>query len=599
MKKASIFLFLIIITCNAHAGINDGLVAYYPFNGNANDESGNGNNGTLYGPILTSDSKDINNRAYSFDGIDDYILCGNNASLNPESAVTVSAWIFINGFPLVESNYDTGWAAIIDKGISYHFGLNAIYGLTFTVFSGTHYKGFWRNIPPENDFLLQQWYHVVGSFDEQSGEGYLYINGVRQYIEARWDNGWPTTLNPSNKELKIGNENSDSPGDIGNQWLNGKIDEVRIYNRMLAESDIQELYNLGKPYNNINEGLVAYYPFNGNANDESGNGNNGTVHGAALTADRSANANSAYYFDGVNDYIEVADSPSLKTTPDFSISLWFNNISNNERGRLLTKGPDLDRDYHIFWETWNNPPGTICANICAPSSVPDVAWSRVLSLNNWYHLTFVVIGRNQIKLFINGALESSINITSVPADTSQPLLIGAYPGPRQVFNGIIDDIRIYNRALSENEINELFSLPPKTLPDTGQTKCYNNSAEIPCPQPGQPFYGQDAQYGPNHQSYTDLGNGIVKDNVTGLEWQQATAPGTYTWQEAINYCENLTLGGYDDWRLPTIKELSTLVDSSRFSPAIDNTFFPGTVASQYWSSTTDTYNVANAWSVKF
>ena len=71
--------------------------------------------------------------------------------------------------------------------------------------------------------------------------------------------------------------------------------------------------------------------------------------------------------------------------------------------------------------------------------------------------------------------------------------------------------------------NMAFATP---VPDTGQTKCYNNTVEIPCPQPGEPFYGQDAQYGPNPHSYTDLGNGIVRDNVTGLEWQQATAPGT-------------------------------------------------------------------------
>ena len=109
------------------------------------------------------------------------------------------------------------------------------------------------------------------------------------------------------------------------------------------------------------------------------------------------------------------------------------------------------------------------------------------------------------------------------------------------------------------------------VPDTGQTKCYNNTQEIACPQPGEPFYGQDAQHGPNLQSFTDLGNGIVRDNVTGLEWQQATAPGTYTWQQALDYVAGMNSGsgthGFTDWRLPTIKELSTLVDSSIPIPA--------------------------------
>ena len=68
-------------------------------------------------------------------------------------------------------------------------------------------------------------------------------------------------------------------------------------------------------------------------------------------------------------------------------------------------------------------------------------------------------------------------------------------------------------------------------------------------------------------------------------WQKATAPGTYTWEQALTYCENLTLGGHSDWRLPNRNELQSIVDYSRYNPAIDTTYFPGTVASYYWSST--------------
>jgi hypothetical protein len=142
----------------------------------------------------------------------------------------------------------------------------------------------------------------------------------------------------------------------------------------------------------------------------------------------------------------------------------------------------------------------------------------------------------------------------------------------------------------------IFATP---VPDTGQTKCYDNTHEIPCPQPGEPFYGQDAQYGQNSQSFTELGNGVVRDNVTGLEWQQETAPDFYNWSDANNYCENLTFGGYNDWRLPTIKELSTLLDLSIYypGPTINTSFFPDTEAAVYWSSTTSASSLYNAWSV--
>ena len=157
------------------------------------------------------------------------------------------------------------------------------------------------------------------------------------------------------------------------------------------------------------------------------------------------------------------------------------------------------------------------------------------------------------------------------------------------------------------------------IPDTGQTKCYNNSQEIPCPQPEQDFYGQDAQYGPNLQFYTDLGNGIVRDNVTGLEWVQdgnliktrdsgfdtdsPAGDGYVTWQHALDYVAKLNNENYlehSDWRLPTIKELSTLVDSSipYPGPTINITYFPGNVTT-YWSSTTSANNTGFAGIVSF
>ena len=149
------------------------------------------------------------------------------------------------------------------------------------------------------------------------------------------------------------------------------------------------------------------------------------------------------------------------------------------------------------------------------------------------------------------------------------------------------------------------------IPDTGQTKCYDNTQEITCPDPGQSFYGQDAQYPCNPHFYTKLdenGNDLpddatewamVRDNVTGLIWQKDTAPGTYTWEQALSYCAGLTLAGYDDWRLPTIMELTFLVDRDRHDPTINTTYFPNTVSSYYWSSTPCVYYPYGAWGVRF
>ena len=98
----------------------------------------------------------------------------------------------------------------------------------------------------------------------------------------------------------------------------------------------------------------------------------------------------------------------------------------------------------------------------------------------------------------------------------------------------------------------------------------------------------------------DNGDGTVKDIGSGLMWQKATAPETYTWQNALSYCENLSLAGYSDWRLPNRNELQSLVDYSRYNPAIDPLLIPHTMPSYYWSSTTFVANNAwNAWFVHF
>ncbi|MGD9731581.1 MAG: DUF1566 domain-containing protein [Desulfamplus sp.] len=95
------------------------------------------------------------------------------------------------------------------------------------------------------------------------------------------------------------------------------------------------------------------------------------------------------------------------------------------------------------------------------------------------------------------------------------------------------------------------------------------------------------------------GNGTVTDSATGLMWQQDTSDNYMTWEEALSYCKNLNLGGYSDWRLPTIRELKTIVDYSRYYPAIDINIFNNTFVSFYWSSTTNSYSTYDAWGVYF
>ena len=93
--------------------------------------------------------------------------------------------------------------------------------------------------------------------------------------------------------------------------------------------------------------------------------------------------------------------------------------------------------------------------------------------------------------------------------------------------------------------------------DTGQVHCYNNSRKISCPEPGKPFYGQDAQYLKHVPSYIDNGDGTIRDCVTGMIWQKAYEVMTY--EEAIEKVKTYNLAKHSDWRIPTIKELYSLI----------------------------------------
>lgn len=112
------------------------------------------------------------------------------------------------------------------------------------------------------------------------------------------------------------------------------------------------------------------------------------------------------------------------------------------------------------------------------------------------------------------------------------------------------------------------------------------------------YYVRAVRGGQSSMDFTDNGDGTVTDNVTGLMWQQATAD-SMTWEAALAYCEGLPLAGYSDWRLPTIRELCSIVDYGTYSPAIDTEYFPDTMSSNYWSSTSNASHTDSAWLVYF
>ena len=139
------------------------------------------------------------------------------------------------------------------------------------------------------------------------------------------------------------------------------------------------------------------------------------------------------------------------------------------------------------------------------------------------------------------------------------------------------------------------------LPRTGQTICYDTSGNIiPCPGTGQDGEIQAGVAWPDPR-FTDNSAGTMTDNLTGLMWtKNANLPGGYkTWQEALDYCNNLTLDGYSDWRLPNVNELESLINANEANSAtwLNAQGFTIEQADGYWSSTTYAYYPDYAWIV--
>ncbi len=215
-------------------------------------------------------------------------------------------------------------------------------------------------------------------------------------------------------------------------------------------------------------GLVGWWPFNGNANDESGNGNNGTVNSAALTFDRNNNINSAFSF-STNQSITIPHKSSLNSFP-ITISLWYyaNILSNAQSVNLISKyslgswngfGLMLGDEFYVD--------GTNIKSV-EPMYLRDNSNKLIghygessfhqtnVQLQTWYHLVFIADSQGG-KLYLNGKLISTDTWTGSSGSYSNDLPIKIGGKWDYWFDGKIDDIGIWNRALTDAEISYLFS----------------------------------------------------------------------------------------------------------------------------------------------
>ncbi len=554
---------------HAPQGLNDGLVAYYTCDGNANDASGNGNHGTVNGTIEYVEGY-IGEAARFRKGYG-FIRVPNPTQLF-DTQYTISGWLFSEGKGgSVINKYKWGV-----PGGGKGFGLTSttedLSGLASsgsTFFTAALFNEGWNPSKyPKYTMQVGEFKHLTAVYD--TGNMKLYIDGILE------------------SEKSIQHSNSlDNPYDIligtyvpPSQTFEGLVDELRIYNRALSESEIKQLYELDSEAtltltktgegeitstdNSINcgetceadyevestvtltatpatgysftgwsgdcsstsptttvtldaakscaatfekvvipargcdvitEGLVGCYPFEGNANDESGNGNHATAYsGVRYTAGKAGQA--VKLSGNTLDYLRIKN-PKQKFDNQYSIAAW---VSTNGRGQVLLSkyswNPGM-RGFSLFFST---PDGdgrgfsgsTLFLNAgfnnewWFPSKYP----SYTLPINKFQYVSAVYNAGN-FKLYVDGILASEKTVQHASTlDNPYDILIGSYfqdNGTRVVasltgrtFDGLIDELRVYNRALSDSEIKQLYELGFATLTLTKTGEGEITSTTINC-----------------------------------------------------------------------------------------------------------------------
>ncbi len=441
----------------------NGLVGWWPFNGNANDESGNNNNGTVNGATLTSDRFGNVGKAYSFDGIDDFIEIIHHPSLNLPNG-TINLWFKTSSNNRMclfnKANFNDASNENYNATLNYFSpGVSGI-GY-FSKYNSNCLPGFgWVGAANSLNFS-DGTYHMISCITSSTSIQ-IFVDAILQSNIAA-PNAQADTC--SNSNLRI-----------GQNWTNylepyiGGMDDIAIYNRALTQQEITSLYQGANTTANcptfpasLAQGLVGYWPFCGNALDESGNNNHGTVNGATLTADRFGNTNSAYSFQ--NNHISlpttIQQGFGSSSQTQFTFSCWFKNNDSlfNNPGSSFVGGRNQNGSAYTGLGSW---PNTKAIRWYVNQQTTNLAESiSFQDIQNWNHVvgTYQTNPSPRLRLYYNGVLVDTAiaAISTNPWTQTNQFNLGADMFYPRYFKGSLDDIAIWNRALTPQEITQLYN----------------------------------------------------------------------------------------------------------------------------------------------
>lgn len=402
------------------------------------DRSGNGNHAVSTNPAtFVPDRNGKSGGAMNFSTTNDEVVIANNASYKTNS-VTVSFWYRPqdNGNRHVIFTTWTGFTTEINPDRTFKWGLNGPTGQYF----GSR-KINWN-----------EWIYITATFDHATKNQCIYFNGVQQECQ---------TVSGS---VSYGSGHLYLSGSWA--WIKGDFGNVKVYNRALSAAEVKAAYGDFKPkaqFSSLEKGLIGYWPLDSNSfnvtdnkvTDKSAYGNHGVALSASLSTGRNDEAGSAFDFGGINDGYSInIPNNNFAGLSDFSMSAW-----------IYIKGAHLHYDGTIISSgNWNNTHwsfGIAQNNDSFKTRNPSASVAYNFNQNRWYHVVYKRQGTT-LSFYVDGVFISSTNNTNnIPLTsgyTNTKIGMDTYTGNHFNFNGKISEVRIYNRALSADEVGQLYSL---------------------------------------------------------------------------------------------------------------------------------------------
>lgn len=428
---------------------SDGLVAHYTFDGKHTSTTTvtdivGGNDGTIHGAVPVPG---VIGQAMGFDGVDDYITMGNQEDFYVGVGdLSYCYWLKTtdtSGQPVGKGvwNYNA-WGSYLSGAGDVRFEMKLI---------NPPGSGFNKGTLVVNDGI---WHHVCGTYDRD--------DLLSVYTDGQLSN----TQNMSTGDgYDMNNGAAFMMGDGPPGHFEGAIDDVRVYKKVLSPGEIVGIYTSTKPSSMtsspnslVTNGLVGHWTFDSETisgstvSDVSGNGNNGTISGNPDQT--TGKIGGALEFDGVSDYVDVGDI-DYSSYDEIAVSMWVKTSINdhdhdlvlgNARNNTLN-GFSLSNYVSGHWYFYH---ANLNNNIGA------------ISEGGWSHIVLIIKENDKKVAYVNGI--QKLNATSGDYDIDNGdvhTYIGAggdIAGGTKLFEGIIDDVRIYNRALTESEVEQLYSM---------------------------------------------------------------------------------------------------------------------------------------------